>query len=166
MMRMNCLRGWAAAVLAVASLWPFHTNAAVYRCTSPGKPDSYQGTPCAGGAAQAVVPGQAQPASDVRVQPNAGFSREQRVTYDGLLTDYFEMFGVLGRAKTCDLDPKRVEQTLKDLYAGLERRHGKDVKEIGNIIIAGMVAGAENRIRARGTGSERSGCGNSRRSGR
>jgi hypothetical protein len=56
---MNGFRECVAAALVVAWLWPFHASAAVYHCTSPGKPDSYQGTPCEAGTAQAAIPTQA-----------------------------------------------------------------------------------------------------------
>ena len=145
-MRMGSFRGWVAAAWVVVFLWPFHATAAIYRCTSPGKPDSYQSTPCEGGTAQAVVPSDAtQSGSDARVQPSSGLSREQRVAYEGLLTDYYEMFGVLGRAKTCGLDPKRLQQTAQDLMGRLEQRHGKDIQDIGKMMILGVTGGAENR---------------------
>lgn len=143
-MRMKRVWGWVAAVSGVACLWPCVVSAAIYRCTSPGKPDSYQSTPCEGGAAQAVVPSQAPSASEVRVQPHSGLSREQTVAWEGLLGDYIEMFGVLGRANACGLDTKRVKQITNDLFAALERRHGKDAPQVANVAF-GMVAGMENR---------------------
>jgi len=35
-----------AGVLVLVGLYPPHANATIYRCTTPGKPDSYQSTPC------------------------------------------------------------------------------------------------------------------------
>jgi hypothetical protein len=143
----DSFRGRTAAAGVVLFLWPFHATAAIYRCTSPGKPDSYQSTPCESGKAQAVVPNQdGQSDSDVRVQPRSGLSREQRAAYDGLLTDYYEMFGVLGRAKTCGLDPNRLQQTAQDVIGRLERRHGKDdSQDVLKMMVLGVTAGAENR---------------------
>ena len=104
---MESFCGRIALIGLVLFLWPHHATAAIYRCSSPGKPDSYQDTPCERAKTQVVVPGQvARSEPDVRVQPHSGLSSEQRVAYDGLLEDYYEMFGVLGRAKTCGLDPR------------------------------------------------------------
>jgi hypothetical protein len=44
-----------ASVLVFVGLYPTHANATIYRCTTPGKPDSYQSTPCDAGTAQADV---------------------------------------------------------------------------------------------------------------
>jgi hypothetical protein len=143
---MDFLRQWILTAWIIVLLWPFYATAAIYRCTSPGKPDSYQSTPCDNGTAQAVVPTEgAQSGPDARVQPSSGLSREQKVAYDGLLNDYYEMFGVLGRAKACGLDPKRLQQTAQDLLARLERRHGPDFQDVSNMVLLGVTAGAENR---------------------
>jgi len=44
-----------ASVWVLVGLYPPHANATIYRCTTPGKPDSYQSTPCDAGTAQADV---------------------------------------------------------------------------------------------------------------
>ena len=44
-----------ASVLVFVCFYPPHANATIYRCTAPGKPDSYQSTPCDAGTAQADV---------------------------------------------------------------------------------------------------------------
>ena len=145
---MNSFRDWIATVgVVLFLLWPLHATAAIYRCKSPGKPDSYQSTPCDSGEAQAVVPNPVtQSDSDVRVQPHSGLSMEQRAAYDALLTDYYEMFAVMGRAKTCGVDPKRLQQTAESLMNRLELRHGKnDIKDVANMMLLGVTAGAENR---------------------
>lgn len=144
---MNSFCTQVATAGVVAFLWPFHATATIYRCTSPGKPVSYQGTPCEGPERQSVVSTQAaQSEVDVRVQPRSGLSNEQGVAYDGLLMDYYDMFGVLGRAKACGLDPTRFQQILKDIMTRLEKRHGdKDFDGVGQMMLAGLEAGVENR---------------------
>jgi hypothetical protein len=143
---MNSFLG-PSAVGVLLFLWPFHATATIYRCTSPGKPVSYQGTPCEGAEKQRVIASPvSQAQADIRVQPTSGLSNEQRIAYDGLLMDYYDMFGVLGRAKACGLDPMRYQQVLKNILARLEKRHGdKDFGGVGEMALAGLEAGAENR---------------------